>query len=160
MTCREVIHLAIDGLWQVFKLQSRTSRDDCCHIAAKKGLLPRLINALCSLNEATQLASISNGGGLPSDAVVLQPMSADPRNSWSPTSPGLFSHMDSPGHADLSRKCIEMGAGLFLLFSESDTTVKSYMCSQSILSRVFQMFNKLEPVVLLKVPNTFMASSV
>ncbi|XP_017223508.1 MAP3K epsilon protein kinase 1 [Daucus carota subsp. sativus] len=147
---REVIHLAIDGLWQVFKLQSRTPRDDCCHIAAKKGLLPRLINALCSLNEATQLASISNGGGLPSDAVVLQPMSADPRNSWSPTSPGLFSHMDSPGHADLSRKCIEMGAGLFLLFSESDTTVKSYMCSQSILSRVFQMFNKLEPVVLLK----------
>ncbi|WOH13156.1 hypothetical protein DCAR_0832665 [Daucus carota subsp. sativus] len=131
---REVIHLAIDGLWQVFKLQSRTPRDDCCHIAAKKGLLPRLINALCSLNEATQLASISNGGG----------------NSWSPTSPGLFSHMDSPGHADLSRKCIEMGAGLFLLFSESDTTVKSYMCSQSILSRVFQMFNKLEPVVLLK----------
>ncbi|KAL1806815.1 hypothetical protein ACET3Z_029883 [Daucus carota] len=147
---REVIHLAIDGLWQVFKLQSRTPRDDCCHIAAKKGLLPRLINALCSLNEATQLASISNGGGLPSDAVVLQPMSADPRNSWSPTSPGLFSHMDSPGHADLSRKCIEMGAGLFLLFSESDTTVKSYMCSQNILSRVFQMFNKLEPVVLLK----------
>lgn len=80
MTCREVVHLAIDGLGQVFKLQRSTPRTDFCHIAAKNGLLLRLINTIYSLNEANRLASLSGGDGLPSDAVVLRQMSGYPNN--------------------------------------------------------------------------------
>lgn len=58
-----MVHLAIDGIWQVFKLQRSTLRNDFCRIAAKNGILPRLINTLYSLNEATRLATISGGGG-------------------------------------------------------------------------------------------------
>lgn len=56
---REMVHLAIDGMWQVFKLQRSTPRNDFCRIAAKNGILQRLINTLYSLNEATRLASVS-----------------------------------------------------------------------------------------------------
>ncbi|GMJ05542.1 mitogen-activated protein kinase kinase kinase 7, MAP3K EPSILON PROTEIN KINASE, partial [Hibiscus trionum] len=52
---REMVHLAIDGMWQVFKLQRSTPRNDFCRIAAKNGILLRLINTLYSLNEATRL---------------------------------------------------------------------------------------------------------
>uniref|UniRef100_A0A7N2L791 MAP3K epsilon protein kinase 1 n=1 Tax=Quercus lobata TaxID=97700 RepID=A0A7N2L791_QUELO len=58
---REMVHLAIDGMWQVFKLQRSTPRNDFCRIAAKNGILQRLINTLYSLNEATRLASVSVG---------------------------------------------------------------------------------------------------
>ena len=56
---REMVHLAIDGMWQVFKLQQSTPRNDFCRIAAKNGILLRLINTLYSLNESTRLASRS-----------------------------------------------------------------------------------------------------
>ncbi|KAD5317140.1 hypothetical protein E3N88_17086 [Mikania micrantha] len=59
---RQMVHLAIDGMWQVFKLQRSTLRNDFCRIAAKNGILFRLINTLYSLNEATRLASISANG--------------------------------------------------------------------------------------------------
>ncbi|KAL8105615.1 hypothetical protein AgCh_029425 [Apium graveolens] len=80
---REMVHLAIDGLWQIFKLQWSSSRNDLFHIAAKTGILLRLISTLYSLNEATQLAAISTGGGLLYDAVVFQQMSSDPEIFWS-----------------------------------------------------------------------------
>lgn len=57
-----MVHLAIDGIWQVFKLQHSTQRNDFCRIAAKKGILIRLVNTLHSLNEATRFASISGSG--------------------------------------------------------------------------------------------------
>ncbi|XP_071682892.1 MAP3K epsilon protein kinase 1 isoform X4 [Lolium perenne] len=59
---REMVHLAIDGIWQVFKLQHSTPRNDFCRIAAKNGVLLRLVNTLHSLNEATRYASISGSG--------------------------------------------------------------------------------------------------
>ncbi|GKV21312.1 hypothetical protein SLEP1_g31304 [Rubroshorea leprosula] len=62
---REMAHLAIDGMWQVFKLQRSTPRNDFCRIAAKNGILLRLINTLYSLNEAARLASV--GGGYTGD---------------------------------------------------------------------------------------------
>ncbi|CAN8260071.1 unnamed protein product [Cochlearia groenlandica] len=58
---REMVHLAIDGMWQVFKLKRSTPRNDFCRIAAKNGILLRLINTLYSLNEATRLAFITGG---------------------------------------------------------------------------------------------------
>lgn len=79
---REMVHMAIDGMWQVFKLQRSTPRNDFCRIAAKNGILLRLINTLYSLNEAARLASAS-GGGLPADGIIARPRSGllDPSNS-------------------------------------------------------------------------------
>lgn len=53
-----MVHLAIDGIWQVFKLQHTTPRTDFCRIAAKNGIMYRLVNTLHSLNEAALLASV------------------------------------------------------------------------------------------------------
>ncbi|CAK9140751.1 unnamed protein product [Ilex paraguariensis] len=80
---REMVHLAIDGMWQVFRLQRSTPRNDFCRIAAKNGILLRLINTLYSLNEASRLASISGGNGFPVDGLVPRPRSGplDPSNS-------------------------------------------------------------------------------
>ncbi|XP_042498545.1 MAP3K epsilon protein kinase 1-like isoform X2 [Macadamia integrifolia] len=73
---REMVHLAIDCMWQVFMLQHSTPRNDFCRIAAKNGILIRLINTLHSLNEATRLASVSNGGGsIPADGSAQRPRS-------------------------------------------------------------------------------------
>ncbi|KAL7001524.1 MAP3K epsilon protein kinase 1 [Sarracenia purpurea var. burkii] len=79
---REMVHLAIDGMWQVFKLQRSTPRNDFCRIAAKNGILLRLINTLYSLNEATRLASLSGGTGFPLDGLAPRPRSGplDPSN--------------------------------------------------------------------------------
>ncbi|KAG8365759.1 hypothetical protein BUALT_Bualt17G0005300 [Buddleja alternifolia] len=81
---REMVHMAIDGMWQVFKLQKSTSRNDFCRIAAKNGILLRLINTLYSLNEATRLASIAAGGGFPPDGLTPQPR-IDPLDSSGPS---------------------------------------------------------------------------
>ncbi|XP_020573875.1 MAP3K epsilon protein kinase 1-like [Phalaenopsis equestris] len=58
---REMVHLAIDGIWHVFKLQHSTPKNDFCRIAAKNGILLRLVNILHSMNEAARLASLQNG---------------------------------------------------------------------------------------------------
>ncbi|KAL6004189.1 hypothetical protein ACLOJK_004736 [Asimina triloba] len=72
---REMVHLAIDGMWQIFKLQRSTPRNDFCRIAAKNGILLRLVNTLHSLNEAARLASLSGGGSGPADGSVPRPRS-------------------------------------------------------------------------------------
>ncbi|KAJ0038914.1 hypothetical protein Pint_23172 [Pistacia integerrima] len=88
---REMVHLAIDGMWQVFKLQRSTPRNDFCRIAAKNGILLRLINTLYSLNEATRLASISVGGGFPVDGAAQRPRSG-PLDSSHP----IFTQSEAP----------------------------------------------------------------
>ncbi|CAI0378079.1 unnamed protein product [Linum tenue] len=333
---REMVHLAINGMWQVFKLQRSTPRNDFCRIAAKNGILLRLINTLYSLNEATRLATISGGTGVSSDGSAPRPRSGqldsshpvfvqseasfpapdlpdgiksrhgmfdhpsssdaiqsetrysntdadrpqmsslaklpeadkavnippvketsaavakerDSLERWkaadgsrseadsrqrlsvstnrisadrplklldsasnevsgrgkendnlesaprisqrtpskknsplfstdgaastsgvasqtasgvlsgsgvlnarpgSATSSGLLSHMVSTMNADVAREYLEKVADLLLEFAQADTTVKSYMCSQSLLSRLFQMFNRIEPPILLKI---------
>ncbi|KAI4384131.1 hypothetical protein MLD38_009896 [Melastoma candidum] len=72
---REMVHLAIDGMWQVFKLQRSTPRNEFCRIAAKNGILLRLINTLYSLNEATRLATVSGGAGYTIDGLPRRPRS-------------------------------------------------------------------------------------
>ncbi|TYH39185.1 hypothetical protein ES332_D12G162500v1 [Gossypium tomentosum] len=88
---REMVHLAIDGMWQVFKLQRSTPRNDFCQIAAKNGILLRLINTLYSLNEATRLAAKSVGGRFSSDGSAQQQRSG-PLDSSHP----LFSQNEMP----------------------------------------------------------------
>lgn len=78
----------------------------------------------------------------------------------SSASSGLLSHMVPPWNADIAHEYIIKVADLLLEFSLSDTTVKSYMCSQSMLSRIFHMFNKIEPAILLKVQCTAIANFV
>ncbi|CAH8343555.1 unnamed protein product [Eruca vesicaria subsp. sativa] len=317
---REMVHLAIDGMWQVFKLKRSTPRNDFCRIAAKNGILLRLINTLYSLNEATLLSSEGlsgqlnpnnsifgqhetslnvidhpdmfksrhGGGEEPSHASattsqrsdVYQPDGDRPRLSsaaaldvtedvrpnhrisfssnrtstdklqklgegvsngfavthpeqvrpllsllekeppsrlvsgqldyvkhiaglekhesilpllrasidtmpryysktmskkvmaiesaasasgvlsgsgvlnarlGSDTSSGLLSHMVTTLSAEVASEYLEKVADLLLEFARADTTVKSYMCSQSLLSRLFQMFNRVEPPILLKI---------
>jgi hypothetical protein len=77
----------------------------------------------------------------------------------SATSSGLLSHMVSTLNADVAREYLEKVADLLLKFAQADTTVKSYMCSQSLLSRLFQMFNRVEPPILLKVCKTVSSTS-
>ncbi|KAK1438060.1 hypothetical protein QVD17_03863 [Tagetes erecta] len=91
---REMVHLAIDGMWQVFKLQRSTLRNDFCRIAAKNGILLRLINTLYSLNEATRLALISGVGGFSMDGSAL----------WSRSGP-----LDSSNHAFLQSESSSNG---------------------------------------------------
>lgn len=69
----------------------------------------------------------------------------------STTSSGLLSQMVSPMSADVAREYLEKVADLLLEFAQGDSVVKSHMCSQSLLVRLFQMFNKIEPPILLKV---------
>lgn len=88
---REMVHLAIDCMWQVFKLQRSTPRNDFCRIAAKNGILLRLINTLYSLNEATRLASPSVGGGFPVDGFTQRP-----RSGQLDTSHPIFIQCEAP----------------------------------------------------------------
>lgn len=91
-----MVHLAIDGMWQVFKLQQSTPRNDFCRIAAKNGILLRLINTLYSLNESTRLASMSVGGGLLVDGSTQRPRSGilDPTHPFVNQNEVLLSSAD------------------------------------------------------------------
>lgn len=104
----------------------------------------------------------SNEGGASTSGIASQTASGVLSGSGvlnarpgSATSSGLLSHMVSPWNADVAREYLEKVADLLLEFAGADSTVKSYMCSQSLLSRLFQMFNKIEPPILLKVWNFF-----
>lgn len=70
-----MVRLSIDGIWQVFKLQHLTPRNDFCRIAAKNGILIRLVNTLYSLNEATRLASKNGGVSAPQNGFAPRPRS-------------------------------------------------------------------------------------
>nr|CAB3486047.1 unnamed protein product [Digitaria exilis] len=191
---RDMVHLAIDGIWQVFKLQHSTLRNDFCRIAAKNGVLLRLVNTLHSLNEATRFASISgsevsrhgreNGHidsivkdsnrvqsikyahstgvsneGASTSGAASQTASGvlsgsgvlNLRPPGSTTSSGPLAQMFSSMSADVAREYLEKVADLLLEFAQADTVVKSLMASQSLLARIFQMFNKIEPPILLKI---------
>ncbi|WOK96579.1 MAP3K epsilon protein kinase 1 [Canna indica] len=91
---REMVHLAIDGIWQVFKLQHSTPRNDFCRIAAKNGILIRLVNTLYSLNEATRLASIGGGSvSFPQNGSTPKPRSGP----LDPLSRSTIGQFESPG---------------------------------------------------------------
>ncbi|KAL2329130.1 hypothetical protein Fmac_022557 [Flemingia macrophylla] len=102
---REMVHLAIDGMWQVFKLQQSTPRNDFCRIAAKNGILLRLINTLYSLNESTRLASSSAGGGFSVDGSAQRPRSGilDPIHPYINQSEAVVSSVDQLDTPKLKR---------------------------------------------------------
>ena len=113
--------------------------------ANKKVGQPATIDGMAS---TSGLASQTASGVLSGSGVLnARPGSA--------TSSGLLCHMVSPWNADVAREYLEKVADLLLEFARADTTVKSHMCSQSLLSRLFQMFNKIEPPILVKVEECF-----
>uniref|UniRef100_A0A6N2LIE3 Uncharacterized protein n=1 Tax=Salix viminalis TaxID=40686 RepID=A0A6N2LIE3_SALVM len=89
-----------------------------------------------------------NEGAASTSGIVSQTASGVLSGSGSATSSGLLSQMVS---AEVAREYLEKVADLLLEFSQADTSVKSYMCSQSLLNRLFQMFNRIELPILLKI---------
>jgi len=104
-----MVHLAIDGMWQVFKLQQSTPRNDFCRIAAKNGILLRLINTLYSLNESTRLASSSAGGGFSIDGSAQRPRSGilDPTHSYINQNEASLSSVDQQDPSKLRRGVLD-----------------------------------------------------
>ncbi|KAL9244242.1 hypothetical protein vseg_018039 [Gypsophila vaccaria] len=92
---REMVHLAIDGMWQVLKLQRLNPRNDFCRIAARNGILLRLTNTLHSLNEAAHLASITVAGGSLADGSVQTSRSGQLDSSHSTFSSSEALHFGS-----------------------------------------------------------------
>ncbi|WVZ03042.1 hypothetical protein V8G54_023848 [Vigna mungo] len=105
----EMVHLAIDGMWQVFKLQQSTPRNDFCRIAAKNGILLRLINTLYSLNESTRLASSSAGGGFSVDGSAQRPRSGilDPTHPYINQKEALLSSVDQQDSSKVRRGVLD-----------------------------------------------------
>jgi hypothetical protein len=98
-------------------------------------------------NEGTSTsgAASQTASGVLSGSGVL-----NARMPGSTTSSGLLAQMVSMS-ADVAREYLEKVADLLLEFAQADTVVKSLMSSQSLLARLFQMFNKIESPILLKV---------
>lgn len=117
-----------------------TSKISLKTVAKKVGPLISNEGAASTSGIASQTASgVLSGSGV---------LNARPGSA---TSSGLLSHMVSTLNADVAREYLAKVADLLLEFAQADTTVKSYMCSQSLLNRLFQMFNRVEPPILLKV---------
>ena len=114
------------------RISQRTGRKQVGSLAPNEG-------AASTSGIASQTASgVLSGSGV---------LNARPGSA---TSSGLLSQMVSTMNAEVAREYLGKVSDL-LEFSQADTTVKSYMCSQSLLSRLFQMFNRMEPPILLKV---------
>lgn len=105
---REMVHLAIDGMWQVFKLKHSTPRNDFCRIAAKNGILLRLVNTLHSLNEAARLASLSGGGSVLTDGPPPRPRSG-PLDPSRPISAQGEAPLSGSGQLDPSKVMLGIG---------------------------------------------------
>lgn len=117
-----------------------TSKVSLKTVAKKVGPLVSNEGAASTSGIASQTASgVLSGSGV---------LNARPGSA---TSSGLLYHMVSSLNADVAREYLAKVADLLLEFAQADTTVKSYMCSQSLLNRLFQMFNRVEPPILLKV---------
>ncbi|XP_020088116.1 MAP3K epsilon protein kinase 1-like isoform X1 [Ananas comosus] len=124
---REMVHLAIDGMWQVFKLQYSSLRNDFCRIAAKNGILLRLVNTLHSLNEATRLVSGS--------AQRPRSGSLDPPNRFSGQLEALqvsTSHPQRPDSIDADKPRLSLEASAPSAFTEIATENAS-----NLMNRVF-----------------------
>ncbi|KAK1380445.1 Serine/threonine-protein kinase sepA [Heracleum sosnowskyi] len=98
---------------------------------------------------SSERAASASGIAFWRESSVLSGSGVSNARTRTPTS-GLNCHMVPHWNADVMRGYIDMVVDILLLFAESDTTVKSYMCSHSMLTFIFKMFNKIEPAILLK----------
>lgn len=122
--------------------------------ASNMDLLPRTLSKASSkkLGHSMSNAAIAATTGLSRSASgMMSGSGVFNARCGSASSSGLLSHMVSPWNVDIGQEYLEKVAELLLEFAAADSEVKSYMCSQGLLSRFFQMFNKIEPPILLKV---------
>lgn len=84
-------------------------------------------------------ASVLSGSGYP-----------NPRLG-STTSSGLLARSQSVLNPDEAREYTTKVCDLLVDFSAGDAVVKLHMCNLSLLIRLFQMLNKLEAPILVKV---------
>ncbi|XP_024384674.1 MAP3K epsilon protein kinase 1 [Physcomitrium patens] len=56
---REMVHMALDCIWQVVDLPGLSLKNDFCHIFARSSILARLVDTLHTLSEASRLLSTS-----------------------------------------------------------------------------------------------------
>jgi len=91
-----------------------------------------------------------SGLGSPRVSGVLSGSGVLNARTGSAASSRHLSHMVSV-NIDVAKEYLEKVAELLLAFAQADTVVKSYMCSQSLLTLLFHMFNRVEPPILLKV---------
>jgi hypothetical protein len=115
-------------------------------------------NRVPSMKYATSVGPTASNEGTSTSGAASQTASGvlsgsgvlNARPPGSTTSSGLLAQMVSMS-ADVAREYLEKVADLLLEFAQADTVVKSLMSSQSLLARLFQMFNKIESPILLKV---------
>ena len=95
----------------------------------------------------------SNGSGLASQTAsgVLTASGHPNTRLGSTTSSGVLTRMQSALNPEEAREYITKVSNLLFEFSRGDSVVKMHMCSLSLLIRLFQMLNKLETPILLKV---------
>jgi transcriptional regulator of heat shock response len=77
----------------------------------------------------------------------------------SATSSGLLSRLQSTLNPEEAQEYLKKVADLLLEFSRADTNVKAYMCSTSLLQRLLEILNKLEPPILVRVRFCFLSYS-
>lgn len=130
---REMVHIAIDGMWHVFKLQSSTPKNDFCRIFSKNGVLIRLVNTLHSLNEATRLASAI---GMNSASVAMENVAHRSRSGPLEPSHALSGHIETfrPRSGQLDASRVRAGQGHRILAGggeslkpQSSVPLKSHM---------------------------------
>ncbi|GAB4850649.1 MAP3K epsilon protein kinase 1 [Ancistrocladus abbreviatus] len=105
---------------------------------------------------APDRAASTSGPALQMECGLLSVSGVLNDGSGSAMSSDLLSNMVSTMNADITRGYVEKVVDLLLEFAQADTTVKSYMSSQSLLTRLFHMFNRVEPPILLKVQILFL----
>jgi hypothetical protein len=79
---REMVHMAIDAMWQVFELHGPTSKNDFCRLFAKSAVLVRLVNTLHNLNEAAR-AGLQAGAPTATTITSENPQVLNPLNKLS-----------------------------------------------------------------------------
>lgn len=151
MHVTEITHFFLFFCWttEVSRQGKENGRADFNGNLSKKTskkVLPQSIGSTTS-NEGALTSGVASqtASGVLSGSGVLN------ARPGSTTSSGLLLQMVSSLNADVAREYLKKVADLLLEFAQSDSIVKSYMCSQSLLARLFQMFNKIEPSILLKV---------
>lgn len=99
----------------------------------------------------TSSATSRAASGILSNSGVLQVQHG------SASSSGLLSRLQSTLNPDEAQEYLGKVSDLLLEFSRADTSVKAYMCSTSLLQRLLEILNKLEPPILVKVRSIFLA---
>ena len=167
---RDVVFMAIDGIWRVFELQSPTPKNDFGRLFAKSGLLERLVDVLAAINDERRalLAEVADtrrggtgdsthgggdgggGGAGPSGGVAGGGQGAAAASGVtagdSAEGGGKTSHL-----LKACREYIDKVVDLLLVFAHADAVVKATMCGLPLLHRLYKTLDALEMGVLVKV---------